>query len=228
METRRFTKHRRIALGMFGAAAMVSMSSGMALAEATGDGWMGPKVVTSAVLNESLHALNHHIQDKYAQDDIIAALTQPREPDFAVAAAASAAAPTIEQTQEAGAFGYTIFNSQSLDTGLELFNTELTLRGDDPFIQVAPEANSKGDAFALAASSAGLDEKMVQRRLALAEAAEGVGDAVRDGASLEASVVALNRRMNEQVEREIMLAAAVPPVNGLSFTSVMVAMAISY
>ena len=78
METRGFVKHRWIALGVFGVAAMVSMSSGQALAEATGDGWMGPKVVTGQVLDESLHALNHHIQYKYTQDDILAALTEPR------------------------------------------------------------------------------------------------------------------------------------------------------
>ena len=54
------------------------------------------------------------------------------------------------------------------------------------------------------------------------------GEAVRDGVSLEASLVALNRRMNEQIEREIALAAAVPPVDGPMIMSVMFAMAISY
>lgn len=228
MNTDGFQKSRWIASLILISAAITTTSSDRVSAAASGDGWMGPKVFSGQALDQSLHALNHHIQDKYAQDDMLAALIEPRAPEFAVASAASAAAPTIEQAQEVGAFGYLVFDSRSLDAGLELFNIEFALRDEDLFNQVALEATSKGDAFALAASSAGLDEKMAEYRSELADAASGYGHTVHNDASLEASVAALNQRMHEQIEREIMLASAVPPVDDSSFASVMIALAYSY
>jgi hypothetical protein len=220
--------HRRIALGAVGMLAMLCSSSEVVLAAATGDGRMGPKVVSGEVVDQSLYALNRHIQDKYALDDMLAALTAPRAPDFAVAATASAAAPTIEETPEVGAFGYRIFDDSSLNNGLELFNTEVALRGTDLFIQVAMEATSKGEAFALAVRGAGLDEKMARYRQEMAEVTEGFGNPVRDSSTLETSIVALNERIGDQVVREIRLAAAVPPTDGTSFLNYAVAMAYSY
>ena len=228
MTTDKFQIHPRIFSFFIIIAAIAITPFERAFAAASGDGWMGPKVFDGEALNQSLHALNHHIQDKYAQDDMLAALIEPRAPEFAVASAASATAPSIEQAQDVGAFGYVVYDSRSLDVGLELFNMEVALRGADLFIQVALEATAKDDAFALAASSAGIDEKMAKHRLDLAGPGSGFGDTVRDDASLEASVEALNRRMYAQVEREIRLAVAVPPVDDSSFASVMIAMAYSY
>ena len=228
MNTSGLNNLRWITFVSFAAATLIFGPSDQALAAATGDGWMGPKAFNGQALDESLHALNHHIQDKYSQDDMLAALTETRAPEFAVASAASAAVPTIEQAEEVGAFGYLVFDSRSLDAALDLFNTEVKLRGEDLFIQVAQEATSKGDAFALAAASAGVEEKMAQYRSEVTEAATGFGDTVHDDASLESSVAALNKRMHEQIEREVKLAATVPPVDDSSFASVMIAMAYSY
>jgi hypothetical protein len=213
---------------LLGVVAAIGFSSSSVFAEASGDGRTGPSLFTGNALDASLHALNHHIQDKYAQEDMLAALVEPRAPDFAVAAVASAAVPTFIETSEPGAFGYAIVNDKSLNRALELFNTEVAMRGSDVFIRVATEATSKGEAFAIAAVSAGVEEKMARYRDESAAVTEGFGSTIRDGASLEYSVAALNQRMQDQVDREIRLASAVPPIDGTSFMTYLMAMAISY
>lgn len=228
MDTRNFVRRKRMALSAIGATTLLGLTSGTVFAEASGDGRTGPAVFHGVTLDQSLHALNHHIQDKYAQDDMLAALIEPRAPDFAIAASASAAAPTVVANQEPNEFGHAVGDDASLDRSLELFNTEVAMRGTDVFIQVALEATSKGDAFAIAAASAGVDERMARYREASAEATEGFGATISDGPSMESSIAALNQRMHAQVEREIMLAAAVPPIDGSSFRTYLVAMAISY
>lgn len=218
----------RTTIGALSAAAFVCAASTAALAQASGDGRIGPLVFDGEALDQSLHALNHHIQDKYVQEDMLAALTEDRAPEFATAAAASAAAPTLEETALEGAFGYVVSDDRSLSDGLALFNAELALRGEDLFIQVAREATVKGDAFALAAAGAGLDAKMAARRQEAAGPGDGFGDQVAGDASLDASMAALNKWMRAHEAREVMLAAAVPPVEADSFARVMVAMAFSY
>ncbi|WP_428607543.1 hypothetical protein [Sedimenticola sp.] len=209
-------------------ALLMGVSGSSVLAEVPGDGWLGPQVFTGAVLDRSLHILNHQIQDKYDQETLLAGLSQPRTPDFAEAALASAAIPVIEETQETGAFGYLVSDDSSLNNGLDLFNTEVALRGNDLFIRVALEATSKGEAFSMAAAGAVVDEQIQEYRLELAGVREGFGDQVRNGPSLQASVVALNQRIFDLEQREDRLAAAVPAVDGASFDNVMVAMAISF
>jgi hypothetical protein len=213
---------------MYATALITTVSSSALLAEASGDGRLGPEVFSGEVLNQSLHALNHQIQDKYNQEALLAGLTEPHAPDFAEAAVASAAVPVIEETPGVGAFGYLVFDDNSLNNGLELFNTEIALRGTDLFIRVALEATSKGEAFSMAAVGAVVDEQMMQYRQDLTAISEGFGDPVDNGSSLEASVVALNQRLFDLEQRENRLAAAVPPVDGSSFDNVMVAIAISY
>ncbi len=218
----------RTTIGALYAGVLVCAASGAALAQASGDGRIGPLVFTGESLDQSLHALNRHIQDKYVQEDMLAAVIEDRAPEFATAAAASAAAPAHEEMAEQGAFGYVVADDRSLSEGLSLFNTELALRGEDLFIQVAREATIKGDAFAVAAARAGVDAKMAARRQEAAGPGDGFGDRVAGDASLDASMVALNRWMRDHEAREVMLAAAVPPVEADSFAVVMVAMAFSY
>jgi len=189
---------------------------------------MGPATFNDEALNLSLHALNHHIQDKYTQEDMLASLIEPRNPDFAVAAAASATAPTLVATQDVTEFGAPVSGDASLNRSLELFNAEIAMRGTDVFIQVALDATSKGEAFAVAAASAGVDARMARYRDESAEVTEGFGDPVNDGGSLETSIAWLNERMRGQEGRETMLASAVPPVDGRSFMTFMVAIAFSY
>ena len=149
----------RIAVSALGGAVLLSLAAGGAWAAAMGDGRTGPMVIEGRVLDESLLALNRRIQDRYAQEEMMAALVEPQNPGFAVAAAATAAVPTVQQVADSGT---------------------------------------------------------------------GFGQAVNDGPSLKQSVMALNWRMRELENREVRLAAAVPPVDGLSFDNYMVAMEISY
>jgi hypothetical protein len=213
---------------MYATALLITVSSSALLAEASGDGRVGPEVFSDEALNQSLHALNHQIQDKYSQETLLAGLAEPRTPDFAQAAVASAAVPVIEETREIGAFGYLVHDGSSLDNGLTFFNTEVALRGSDLFIRVALEATSKGEAFSMAAAGAVVDEQLMKVRQEMITLSEGFGDPVDNGSSLEASVVALNQRLFDLEQRENRLAAAVPPVDGSSFDDVMVAIAISY
>lgn len=208
--------------------AAMCLSSGTALAQASGDGRVGPLIVDDLALNDTLQALNDHIQDKQIQDQMFAALTEERTLDFATVAVATAAAPRIEETLDVAAFGYSVDGDHALNEGLDLFNTELSLRGDDLFIQVARAETSKNDAFQVAAASAGIDAKMRRRRLELADANDGFGDPVSSDASLVRSIIALNDMMDHRDAREIMLAAALPPVKSGSFDTIMVAMAYSY
>jgi hypothetical protein len=213
---------------MYATALLITVSSSALLAEASGDGRVGPEVFSDEALNQSLHALNHQIQDKYSQETLLAGLAEPRTPDFAQAAVASAAVPVIEETREIGAFGYLVHDGSSLDNGLTFFNTEVALRGSDLFIQVALEATSKGEAFSMAGAGAVVDEQMMEIRLELFATSQGFGDPVSNGRSLEASVTTLNQRIFDLEQRENRLAEAVPPVDGSSFDDVMMAIAISY
>lgn len=228
MNRQPITKPWKAALGAVCVAVLSTQSGGTPWAEASGDGWRGPETFSGEALNQSLHALNRHIQDKYSQETLLAGLAEPQPPNFAEAALASAAVPVIEESQEVGAFGYQVYDDSSLDNGLALFNTEVALRGTDLFIQVALEATSKGEAFSMAAAGAVVDEQLMEARQELIAAGEGFGDPVNNGSSLEASVTALNQRIFDLEQRENKLAAAVPPVDGTSFDDVMVAIAISY
>ncbi|WP_260294735.1 hypothetical protein [Sedimenticola hydrogenitrophicus] len=218
----------RVLFGVVFTAAALSTPNSPVLAEATGDGWLGPQVFNGEVLEQSLHALNRHIQDKYSQERQLDDLTEPRTPDFAEAAIASAAVPVIEETLEAGAFGYLVFDDRSLDNGLVLFNTEVALRGTDLFIRMAQEATSKGEDFSMAAAGAVVDEQLARYRRENAGSVGGFGDPVNDGNSLEVSVAALNQRIFDLEQRESQLAYAVPAVGGSSFDDVMLAIAISF
>jgi len=219
--------HTRLPVVALAAGMMVCLSVGATRAEATGDGWQGPYAFGDKQLDQSLQALNSVIQDKYAQEDQLAELTRVRAPAFDVAAAASASPPVFASEPEAGAFGLLVSGDRSLDYGLSLFNTELALRGTELFLQVARAETAKGDAFALAAASAGLDAKMERERADLA-AVRDFGDLIIGDGSLESSMAALNRWLREHEEREVRLAAAVPPVDADSFDNVMIALAISY
>ncbi len=207
---------------------LLSAAGGSAVADAPGDARHGPLVFTGEALDRYLQALNQHIQDKYLQEDLLAGLIEEQAPEFATAAAASAAFPTSEAAPAEGAFGYIVFDDRSLSGGLALFNTELALRGEDAFALAGRGTVVEGKAFADAASSAGLDAKMAARRRQAAGPAEDFGDAVGDDASLDASIVALNRRLREHAVREAMLTAAVRPVEAESFTIATAAMALSF
>ncbi|MDJ0609741.1 MAG: hypothetical protein QNJ67_12260 [Kiloniellales bacterium] len=185
-------------------------------------------VFTGEALDRYLEALNQHIQDKYLQEDLLAGLIEERAPEFATAAAASAAVPTPEEAPSGGAFGYVVFDGRSLSSGLELFNAELALRGEDAFALAGRETAVKGAAFAAAASSAGLDAKMAARRRQATGLAEGFGDAVSNDASLDASMVALKLRLRDRAAREAMLTAAVRPVDSDSFDAAPAALALSF
>ena len=200
----------------------------LALAESHDGGRTGPLVFTGETLDRSLQALNQHIQEKYLQEDLLAGLIEERAPEFATAAAASAAVPTPEEAPSEGAFGYIVFDGRSLSSGLELFNAELALRGEDAFVRAGRGTAVEGEAFAAAASSAGLDAKMAARRRQAAGTPDGFGDAIGDDASLDASIVALNERLREQGARDAMLTAAVRPVDGDSFDAAPAALALSF
>ena len=82
----------RTAIVALYAGVLVFAAAGDARAQASGDGRVGPLVFDGGALDQSLHALNHHIQDKYAQEDMLAALTEDRAPEFATAAGQPTAA----------------------------------------------------------------------------------------------------------------------------------------
>lgn len=218
----------RAVLGAIFATTLSTVPGGAVLGEVAGEGRLGPRVFTDNVLDQSLHVLNHRIQDKYDQETLLAELTESHAPDFAEAAVASASVPVLEESPETGAFGYLVSDDSTLTHGLVFFNAEVALRGNDLFIRVAAEATSKGEAFSMAAAGAVVDEQLQQYRQEMAGPSEGFGDQVRNGTSLEASVAALNQRLFDLEQRENRLAAAVPPVDGVSFDNVMVAIAISY
>lgn len=222
------TRYGRAALKSICAVAVLSIFSNTVGAEARGDGRLGPLVFHDDVLNQSLAALNHLIQDKYSQEELLAGLSEPQAPDFATAALASGAVPDIEETPEVGAFGYLVSDGNSLDNGLSLFNTEVALRGTNLFIRIAQEATSKGEAFSMAAAGAIVDGQLAQYRQEMADAGEGFGDPVNNGRSLEMSVAAINQRIFDLELRENRLAAAVPAVDGSQFDRVMISMAISF
>ena len=60
----------------------------VALAQASGDGWQGPRVVSGAALDETLAlAMNDFLQARYSNDDIMASLQDPAPlRDFAAVA----------------------------------------------------------------------------------------------------------------------------------------------
>lgn len=211
-----------------GITVLALLIGGPALAEATGDGWMGPTVVDGSAIDHTLIALNVHIQDKYRQDDMLAALTEPLHSDFANTAVATAHGPRVDYLPSRPPFGYEVSDGRSLDDGLQLFHREIALRGNDLFIQVAQDVQVRGDAFALAARGAGLDEQMARYQMEMIEIDNGFGNAIFDGLSLQASVAAINQRIKDQVVRETQIAAAVPPVDDSTFLRVMVALAYSY
>ncbi|MEZ5537145.1 MAG: hypothetical protein R3F02_16165 [Thiolinea sp.] len=135
-------------------------------AEPVNDWWVGSEASSGKTFDTAMAGLNASLQKKYAQDDMLAALTEPRQPtDFVTVAEASADAPAIRQTPD-------LIDNQLADSSF--------------------------------------------------------GNQIGDGTTLDSSIAALNQHMNNQIQREIQLAAAVPPVNNASFEAVMVALALTY
>lgn len=113
---------------------------GGAVAQASGDGRVGPRVFTDAVLNESLAALNGFLSDRYAHDDMMAALSAPPAKDFEATAIAVADVPYYRDDSGVSGFTGSINSGSALDLHLAAFNDERQGKGDSLFVQVARAA----------------------------------------------------------------------------------------
>jgi hypothetical protein len=213
---------------LIGLAALSFTLSTPAYAEASGDGRMGPRIVTGDAFDQTLFALNDFIQSRYVQDDMLAALASPPSPDFVSTAVATASAPEMPYTIEPSAFGPSVNDDPSLNNSMDLLNTAMLERGTDLFLKVAEEASHRNLDFAEIAQSVDVDNALDRAEARLAADPSGFGDRVSDGRTLNDQVAAVNRHIQEFAERETLLGLAVPGVTGKSFDSFALAMLISY
>ena len=107
-----------------------------AMAQVSGDGRQGPWRFNDTALNESLHALNDHIQMRYRQDSRLAGLDKVRQQDeaFADRQAGPERSFKLEMLSE---FGVAIGTGSTLDLHLAAFGTAKTKKGADLFQRVA-------------------------------------------------------------------------------------------
>jgi hypothetical protein len=215
------------AASSFGAAALTLTLATTAFSEASGDGRMGPKIVSGQAFDETIHALNDFIQERYVQDDMLAALTAPKSQDFATTAVATASVPEMPREAE-NAFGVAVIDDSSLNDSVDFLNKQMASRGHDLFIQVAEEATRKGLDFADVAKAVDTNNALDRYLEQLAGAELEFGERVWNDRSLDGQVAGVNSHIQDFAEREIMLAQAVPDVTGSSFERFAIAMLISY
>ena len=121
----------------------------VAFAQASGDGWQGPRVFSGGALDESLVAMNDFLRARYANDDIMASLQEPlRQGDFATVAVAVGDVPELASLQVYHGFGPAVADGGSLDLQLASFNADLEHRGEPLFVRVARAAGGTGLDFA--------------------------------------------------------------------------------
>ena len=191
-------------------------------AQSSGDGFRGPTVFGDAALDQSLSALNSHLQARYAHDDMMAALHAPKPADFAEIAAGLGAAPEIAMGGEAE-FGPAISGGEGLDANLATLRETLA-RDESLFIQIA--AAESGKAAAFSEMAAAITARRASRENAsLSDGASAFGDLIADDASLNAHLDNLSVVIAEFSDREVLLAQAVPTTTGASFDWYVVALA---
>lgn len=186
--------------------AMLAIDATDVLAQASGDGRVGPRVFTGQALDESMHALNDFLQSRYAHDDMMAALTEPAEADFRGKAIASASAPEALTRQSLGGFDASISGDASLNLHLAAFNDELEARGDTLFVRIAMAvAGNTLDMAQAAALSATADDRMA------------FGPEIMDDLTLDDHMLSLADHMLSLREKDLNLSAGSAAVTGLSF-----------
>lgn len=134
-------------IAAFAAACMAAFMSHQALSQASGDGRVGPHDFGDAALDAAMAALNDHLQAKYAQDDMLAALAADRSRGFVEVARTHAPDDT--------SFGDPIAGDASLDAHLAALGERL--RGAEGITLTAalPPSSDDGsfDAYVLALAS---------------------------------------------------------------------------
>ncbi len=181
--------------------------SGAALAQASGDGRLGPHTFNDAALDQSLAALNLHLQARYANDDMMLALNEtPPAADFVAVASAVGDAPELRPVSGSAGFGIPISDGGSLNLHLASFNDEVLSRPDDLFVRVAVAA-AEGVTLGFGDVA----------DIRTAAAAPEFATPVFDDPTLDSYTAALHDQMFAFFDREARLSQAVPGVTGNSF-----------
>lgn len=208
-------------------AALAIGHNGAAHARMFEDGRIGPLVVNDEVLNGALKAMNGFLQARYQQDDMMAALHEPAQGDFAEIAAMIADAPAHQLEAVAQAFGLPIAGGRDLDRHLAAFNTDVLMRGEDLFTRLARAESAKASEFnQVAASLEGFN--VLQDAVSSEQQLSDFGPRVNNDATLNAQMRDLAVILNEFDSRDQIIAHAVPAITGETFDRYMMALAITY
>jgi hypothetical protein len=198
-------------------------------AEASGDGFRGPIVVTDAVLNQSLQALNAFMVGRYAQDDKLAAITAPVAKEFRTIAVATATMHSMSATPPLPSFGLVVNDDDTLDASMSYFNAERSSLDGDlhfsitevqvhralDFTEISNESWPNGVPYSLEVVSPDLGTEF--------------GRPVYDAISLDNHTVALNTHIEQLAAREELLNFnPPPPMTQISFDVYASAMTLSY
>ena len=194
------------------------------LAEDSSPGSFEPTVHGDASLDESLAALNDALQAHYAFDDMLAALHAEPTDDFADIAEATGAVPEMVVAAAESEFGVPVSDGASLNESMRVLNSDLLMRAEPLFVQLARQETQKGLDFEQVAGSVAA-HNAIERLSAAAGATNEWGEPVSDDRSLDQHLAAFAQMLAEIEARETMLAQAVPAVNGASFDRYMLALA---
>jgi hypothetical protein len=199
-----------LSLNRMAAAASVAVACSFAthtpvLAQASGDGWLGPRVFDDTALDQSLQAMNGFLQARYASDDLMASLNgEPEQADFVTVARTVSDVPELTGIRVESGFGPAVVDGRSLDLQLAAFSEDQLGRGEPLFVRIALTAG--GLDFADVA-----DVPPVR-----AEAA--FGPEIWDDRTLDEHMLALFDQMLEHAERNAALSVASPDAStGSSF-----------
>jgi hypothetical protein len=205
-------------------------------AESGADVGFEPLISHGPSLDRSMTALNGTIQDQYAKERLLARLVQPvsdEERFQTVAAASDDTSGAAFRMIGASGFGPVVIDDSSLESNLAALNEDLHLRGD-VFMTMANNGSNSGASvsgaeFDYAAAILSGVLRAEARRAATYSSQSAFGTLVRDGASLDSTIVSLNDEIQRRESQEGMLAGSeMPEVTGTSFTVVAQALAIGF
>lgn len=124
----------------------ILFSPSVVLAQASGDGFQGPRVFNDQALDQSLAAMNRELRLSYARKDAIEDLVTPAAPDFvSLAADIGVEAEEIESTASLStdSFAESVSGDASLDA--KVASIRETLSDDEAYLFVNVARLATGD-----------------------------------------------------------------------------------